>query len=296
MKLFSSKKEEIRSTPPFLIEGDDLMGDLAGKKGTSLFLGKHSIQEVETVLRKRNFYREAKKRNLWPLEYTMDSSNFPPLQRLQIFYQTKQPDNLVVDLKIREGRLRMNNPDVLVQPLPESNYLVLEWLTIQNPLQRFGSNRTPLPGQKSPGMGLGHKVIDLFVYLSRINRNDGILAFPAYLHNALLFSRAFHFLNPDKEAEVRAVRTSFPEVTFKELAWIVHLDCVVEEGKGFYKWKAEEQVYPLSRPIKLYFESSEYRTAIKQSAMTKKFSIDSEKYSRKKEEMLAENLDGNFID
>lgn len=286
MKLFSSKKDDKLSNHSFLIEDNDLLNDLVGKKGTSLFMGKYALNEVEGVLRKRNFYREAQKRSLWPLKYLMDSSNFPPLQRLQIFYKSEDPEHLIVDLKIREGHLRIKNPDVVVHPFPEANYLILEWLTLQNPLQRFVPQRTPLPGQKYPGLGIGHKLMDLFAYLARINGNDGILAFPAYFHNALLFSRGFQFLNPFKEGEMRAVRASFPKVPFKELAWIVYLNCVVEEGRGIYEWKAEEQIHPLSRHLRRYFESAEYKNAVKKAARAKIYTIDWEKFSRTKKAKL----------
>ena len=280
MKLFLPKKDEIKSPKAFFLEEDDLLGDLTEKKGTSLFLGKYAMHEVESVLRKRNFYREAKKRDLWPLMHRMDSSHFPPLQRLLVYYQKEDPDHIIADLKIREGHCRVKDPASLIRPFPDSKFLILEWLTLQNPNMEFARDRSPLPGQKHPGLGLGHKIIDLFIYLARINRNDGILAFPAYFHNALLFSRRFQFLNPDKRGEVQAIRKAFHHVPFKKLAWIVHTNCLIEEGKGTYEWKAEEQVCPISTPLKRYFESHEYKSRLKQVLRDKKFTINWEKFSR----------------
>jgi hypothetical protein len=290
MKLFSSKKENVRNPRPFLLEEEDLLGDLTEKRGTSLFLGKFAMHEVEAVLRRRNFYREAKKRLLWPLKFRMDSSAFPPLQRLQIFYQKEDPDSIVVDLKIREGRLRISDPDVLVSPFPESGYIILEWMTLQNPLKQFAPERTPLPGQKHPGLGLGSKVNDLFIHLARITKNGGLLAFPAYFHNALLFSRGFNFLNPAKAGEVAAVRASLPDVSFKELAWVVYLGCLKDESGNVYEWQAEEQIYPLSQDLKRYFESPAYKKAVREGSEAGRFFVDWDKYLEKKEDYLKNKL------
>ena len=265
-----------------LINEDEILAELTDKSGTRLFLGKYPLNAVLAVIKKRHFFREAQKRKLWPLEFDLDSTEFPPLQRFRIYYRLKDPKNLVVDLKIRENRYKINKKIGFGLPFPEFNFLTLEWLTLQNPLQEFSEEKTPLPGQKYPGLNLGRKVVDLFIYLARLNRNDGILAFPSYLHNALLFSRYFHFVNPEKKAEVMAIRKTFSKLSFKELAWIVHLDCLLVNGKNIYKWTAEEQVYPMNKLLDKYFNSRQYKDKVKSSQKHIVYSIDWETYNRKK--------------
>lgn len=256
-----------------LIDEKDILSDLTGDKGSSLFLGKYAMNEVAAVLKKRNFFREAQKRNLWPLEFDLDSSEYP-LQRLQIFYKAKSPENMIVDLKIKEGAFRPKKSLASKIMLQEYKFLILEWLTLQNPLLSFSAERTPLPGQKYPGLGLGKKVVDIFIYLARITRQDGLLAFPAYFHNALLFTRYFNFISPEKQGEVQAIRKSFPEIPFKQLAWVVHLGCLkYREGKK-YEWKAEEMVYPLNKPWKDYFDSKAYKGKVKESQRILGFEVD----------------------
>lgn len=145
----------------------------------------------------------------------------------------------------------------------------------------FTPEKTSLPGQNHPGLNLGKKVLDIFVYLARITKKDGLLANPAYLHNALLFSRAFHFIDPHKEAEVQAIRKSFHDVSFKELAWIVHLNCLRREKGKIYEWQAEEQIYPLNKSLKDYFDSKSYKESVKKTQKSLSFSIDWECYRRK---------------
>lgn len=279
MKKITSKDGYLSPTSS-MIEEKDIFSDLTEKKGTSLFLGKYSMNEVVAVLRKKNFFKDAQKKELWPLDFELDSSEFP-LQRFQIFYRRKNPENLIVDLKIREGRFRLKNKIASDLLLPEFDFLILDWLTLQNPRQSFSKDRPPLPGQSHPGLSLGKKILDIFVYLARITKKDGLLAFPAYFHNAILFSRAFRFINPEKRGEVLAIRKSFSDISFKNLAWIVYLNCLRWEKNRVYEWKAEEQVYPLNKTLKAYFESKAYKEKVKRSQQNLSFSIDWECYKKK---------------
>ena len=93
-------KVKFQSLEPLSIEDGDIYSELVEKRGSSLFLGKYSIEEINSVLRKRSFYKEAQKRGLFPVQFDLDSSEFPPLQRFRIFFKKAQPENLVVDLRI----------------------------------------------------------------------------------------------------------------------------------------------------------------------------------------------------
>lgn len=281
MKILSSKNRVIREKS-LSIDEHEIFSELAEKSGTSLFLGKYPLNAVLSVLRKRNFFKEAQKRKLWPLEFDLDSSEFPPSQRFRIFHKTKEPENMIVDLKIKESQYRLKEAFGYKIALPPFSFLTLDWLTLQNPLQQFSTEKTPLPGQTRPGLGLGKKVVDLFIYLARLNRNDGILAFPAYFHNALLFSRYFHFINPEKKAEVLTIRKTFPKIPFKELAWIVHLNCMKEKEGKTYEWNAEEQVYPLNKSLTKYFNSRQYKMRFNDAFMKKTFVIDWDCYEKKR--------------
>ena len=279
MKLFSSK-QGTRVQDSLFLEEKDIFSDLEGDKGSCLFLGKYSLQEVSAVLKKRNFFKDARKKGLWPLEFNLDASEYP-VQRYQIFHREKKDESLIVDLKLREGEFQPKEKLSSVVPLPRFNFLILEWLTLQNPLLEFSGDHSPLPGQKHPGLNLGRKVLNLFVYLARLCRVDGLLAYPAYFHNAILFSRNFHFLNPRKQGEVLAVRKTFQDVPFKKLAWIVHGECLREKSSGIYKWEAEEQVYPLKKTLKVYLDSRHYKNEMKESQKKFEFTIDWECYKRK---------------
>jgi hypothetical protein len=274
-------KNSLRTQEAFVLQEEDILSDLTGDKASCLFLGKYALAQVEAVLKKRNFYKDAQKKGLWPLKLDLDCSEFP-LHRLQIYFQKNVPENLVVDLKIKEGSFRPKQKLSSLAPLSSFRFLFLEWLTLQNPLMEFSGDRVPLPGQKHPGLSLGKKVLDIFVYLARISRVDGLLAFPAYFHNALLFGRYFKFLNPQKQAEVLAIQRTFHKVPFKELAWIVHLDCLKNREGEPYKWEAEEQIFPLHKSLKIYLNSREYDKRVKRDLKEFHFTIDWDCYKQKR--------------
>lgn len=272
MKRISSKSGQTLKNNLLLGE-NDIFADLTEKSGSSLFMGKYTIAEVEAALGKRNFYREAQKRNLFPVLFDLSATETPSLQRFRIYHQKKEADQLIVDLKIREGRYLPGDPSSFPFSFEPFRFLILEWLTLQNPKLSFQPGYAPLPGQKKPGLGLGRKVLEQFVYLARLNGNSGLLAFPAYFHNAILFSRRFFFLNPEKEAEVRAISRTFREIGFKKLAWIVHLDALYRADGSVYTWEAEEQICPLHPTLKRYYASSSYRGKVKELAARNVFTV-----------------------
>ena len=237
-----------------LIDEREIFTELADKSGSSLFLGRYSLSEVLAVLDKRSFLKEARKRFLWPLAYKLDASEHP-LQRLQIFLREPGPENLIVDVKIKECEFVPRETLPGLPALPPQKALAFEWLTLQNPLVKFGEQFSPLPGQTRPGLRMRAKILDLFVYLARLIRKDCLLAFPAYFHNAVLFSRYFHFWNPRKEAEVLAVRRAFSHMPFRHLAWAVHLNCLRRPDGSPYEWTAGEQLHSLSRPVEGFLAS-----------------------------------------
>jgi hypothetical protein len=268
---------------PLVGEGE-IFTELHVKRGSSLFLGRYSANEVQAVLNKKGFLKEARKRFLWPLAYELDSSDYP-LQRLQIFLRTPDPENLIVDVKIKECEFVPKETGDGPPALPPQKALAFEWLTLQNPLAKRGEPFAPLPGQTRPGLSMRSKIMDLFVYLGRLTRKDCLLAFPAYFHNGVLFSRYFHFWNPRKEAEVLAIRRTFSHMPFRQLAWVVHLNCLRREDGSVYEWQAEEQLFPFSRPLKDYFDSRRYKEIVRTGLKTFRFTVDKAEFERKSPEI-----------
>src|SRR5512141_430681 len=263
-----------------LVDEGEIFSELHVKQGSSLFLGRYSANEILAVLNKKGFLKEARQRFRRPLTYELDSSDYP-LQRLQIFLREPGPENVIVDVKVKECDFAAKAAAEGLPTLPPQKVLAFEWLTLQNPLAKRGEPFSPLPGQTRPGLSMRSKIMDLFVYLGRLTHKDSLLAFPAYFHNGVLFSRYFHFWNPAKEAEVLAIRRTFSHMPFRQLAWVVHLNCLRRADGTVYEWQAEEQLYPFTRPLKDYFDSRRYKEIVKTGLKTLQFTVDQAEFDRK---------------
>ena len=273
-----SKNNAWGGTP--LIDESEIFGDLTEHRGTTLLLGRYTMAEVLGVLEKKGFFKQARKRGYGPLRFALDSSAYP-LQRFQIFLGRAVPEMLMVDLKIRESAF-----DPRDRGLPESvpgpaRTLNFEWLTLQNPRAEFTDKRGALPGQLHPSLGLSRPILEIFVFLGKRTHKDALLAFPAYCHNAILFSHWFRFIRPEKQGEILAVQRACRGLSIKQLAWIVHLNCLRASDGSIYEWRAEEQMLPLKREWSSYFDSRAYRERVKEADRSLSFSIDREAYERK---------------
>jgi hypothetical protein len=267
---------------PLVGEGE-IFGELAQRRGSSLFLGRFTMAEVQAVLEKKGFLKESRKRGFWPLVYAIDSSAYP-VQRFQIFLREKSPELCMVDLKIREGRFDPRGRALPGFPENILRTLNFEWLTLQNPLAQFTEKRGALPGQQRPGLGMSKRIMDVLGFLGKRMHQDALLAFPAFYHNAVLFSRYFRFVNPEKEGEIQAIRRTFLHMPIKQLAWIVQLNCLRMGDGKVYEWRAEEQMLALRPELKDYFGSRGYRDRVRDVLRTLRFDVDWERFEEKAQE------------
>lgn len=266
-----------------VLKDEEMFSGLGPSRGSLLFLGRYTLKEVMAVLAKKSFFREARKKNLWPIKYRMDSSDYP-VQRLLIYWEEEHPDRMIVDLKIREAEVRFAAPKKHGYRLPPQHCLLFEWLTLQNPRLSFDDRHPPLPGQNKPGLSLSKKILEIFLHLGRLINLDALVAFPAYFHNALLFSRYFQFVDPIKQGEIKAIRKQFSHVPFRQLAWAVYLGCLKDEDGRLYEWQAEEQVVALSEALRNYLESRVYREISRHVEKTAVFSLDWDLFQQKCQE------------
>src|SRR4030065_426868 len=116
-----------------LVDENEIFSELHVKRGSSLFLGRYSVNEVMAVLNKKGFLKEARKRFLWPLAYELDSSEYP-LQRLQIYLREPGPENPIVAGKVKETEVVPKETAEGLPLLPPQQAPPFERLPLQNPL------------------------------------------------------------------------------------------------------------------------------------------------------------------
>ena len=104
------------------LKEEEIFSGLGPTRGSLLFLGRYTLKEVMVILARKGFLREARKRNLWPLSYRLDSSDYP-VQRLLIYWEKEDPDRIIVDLKIKERRTKVLDPEKHGYRLPVQHTL-----------------------------------------------------------------------------------------------------------------------------------------------------------------------------
>jgi len=140
--------------------------------------------------------------------------------------------------------------------------LAVRWLSLQDPRAAFTASRPALPGQTSPGLGVGQR---LFARLSAWAHDwgkDALVNYPAYYHNAVFYSRVFRFLSPRRQGRMDALRRDLAPLSVAEASWAVDEGRVSEAPGGKpLRWRAAEMMAPVGRALTAYFRSPEYAAA-----------------------------------
>ena len=265
----------------FSLSEAELMRQLNEKKGYSLYLGVFTKEEVEKVLRRSHISQGLAEKGFTDLLLDINTDD-PHRHILRVYFGKKDKAHLLIEIILSESVFR---PKIMYLPsfkYGTYNMMVIEWLILQNPLAQFKKERPQLPDQQYPGLGIARQVGDMLVKVATYLHKDGILNFPQYYHNAVIYSELFKFYNPYMQGILKALEQSLSKYTFADAAYAVSLGCVknLKDGEAF-KWKAEELILPLSRDLKRYFESKEYQNILNNTTKEQAFDIDWASYRTK---------------
>ncbi len=255
--------------------GNDDIFSLEERK-ENLFLGRYTISQVYFILERKGFIDFAKNKGLYPILFDLSWKD-AFTQNLRIYFKEKDENHRIVDLILKEQTFPFEFHGA---SLKEFRFLFIEWLSVQNPTTNFTKGRPKLPGQTYPGLGLGDRLWSIFELLVRFLQIDGVTIMPKFLHNAIMYRRLFHFLNPAKEGEVNGILRDIGNYHLAILAWASYHGCIFEEEKRF-EWMAEPEIFPQNRALKNYFSSSQYKENVKKEMGKRKFSIDLDCLKRK---------------
>ncbi|MEJ2052219.1 MAG: hypothetical protein P8Y60_20700, partial [Calditrichota bacterium] len=126
-------------------------------------------------------------------------------QMLRLYFESIQPDHLLGEIVVRKAKYTSRENRLLPARFYPLEMIQIEWLILQNPTRTFSEDRPPLPGQESPGLGIGKQVLELLYLMAKHQGTQGLLIVPHYYHTALIFSREFHFINPEYQALLNRV-------------------------------------------------------------------------------------------
>ncbi len=258
----------------FSLSETELMRQLNEKKGYSLYLGVFTKEEVDKVLRRSHISQILNEKGFTNLLLDLNTDD-PHRHILRVYFDKKDKSHLLIEIILSESIFR---PKIMYLPsfkYGTYNMMVIEWLILQNPLSRFTTEKPQLPDQQYPGLGIARQVADMLIKVAAYLRKDGILNFPQYYHNAVIYSELFKFYNPYMHGVLKALEQSLSKYTLADAAYAVAGGCVKNLKDGeYFKWKAEELILPLSRDLKSYFESKEYSTILTNTMKEYSFDID----------------------
>lgn len=250
------------------------------KRSTHFFLGFYSKAGVKFALEKYGVFEELKKRGFRDINLEINISD-PFQQRLSFYQKEKSKKNLIIEIVLKRKHF------TTYPPFPSNIYgrsfefLCVEWMAMQDPGTIFTSDRPRLPGQEYPGLRLGRLAAELLTISCKRLRLAGILNVPEYFHNAQMYSKTFHFLNPEFEGKRIAIQNLLKDYQLADISWAIDLGCIRENGVPF-KWFTSELIMPLDKDLQNYFSSSEYQKTINESKKKYKFSIDDKCWEKKK--------------
>jgi hypothetical protein len=165
-------------------------------------------------------------------------------------------------------------------------FLHIEWLMMQNPYKAFRKDKPPLPGQNAPGLGIGMHMLHILINLAKRSNTHGIINSPNYLHTALFFSRAFHFIDPRVEAFILNVKSDLlPHYSYYTLSWADEYGALQHSrNHRSVSWRPATMIAPISHKAKSYFYSRNYRKAVRKYRKRTRLIVNMRRYKKKLKE------------
>jgi hypothetical protein len=250
------------------------------KRGTPFFLGFYSKSGLKLALKKYGVFEELKKRGFRDVQLEINT-NEPFQQRLSFYQKEKNKKNVLIEVVLKRKHLTTYSPFPSNIHGRSFEFLCVEWLAMQDPRAKFTMDRPRLPGQEYPGLRSGRLAAELLALSCKRLRLAGILNVPEFFHNAQMYSKTFHFLNPEFEGKRIAIQNLLETYRLADVSWAIDLECIKENDKPF-KWFVSEHIMPLDRDLQNYFSSLQYQKAVKEAAKKYNYALDTRCWEKKK--------------
>jgi hypothetical protein len=180
-------------------------------------------------------------------------------------------------------------------PLNGKTYLglTIDWLCVQNLLGSFSKDRPQLPGQKYPGLGFSSIVVELLMIICWRLNLAGLINIPEFYHNAVFYSKIFHYLDPLDQAKFLALNRTFSKYPLDKVSWAIDWGCVTDLNENQpFTWFVKRQVVPLEKDIKQMYQSKDYRDFVNSKANSYRYILDENKYEEMKNKNRINNPGG----
>ncbi|TGN02881.1 histone deacetylase [Leptospira dzoumogneensis] len=224
-------------------------------------LTKESVWELFEIT---GVLAELKKRGYDSFQLDLSGSD-DTYQKLILTYQNEILVHL--RLSIQEYRIRLNDYFF------KEKYLVVNWLQTRHPKQVGRDSARLYPGQDVPGLGIFTEMADLIGFLIISLRLNGAVIRPEYFHDAVLFSRKFHFLEADSKALYQALRTAFPKHSIRAISTLLQHGKIVDAKRGVIEWKPIEMIFFLEKSLNFFVFNRKFEKKVSKILSTYKLSL-----------------------
>lgn len=282
------KKKEKQNNELVHIDLGESFEILTGHGGVKkLFLQRFNRDELWRMSEKIGLVSHLKKKGFDNiiLDIEVDENR---INYFNIYMKEKRPENRLLDVRLSEmtfipGNKYYNETDTIA-PFDMIN---IEWITARNPYAGFSKKRPQLPGQSSPGLGILKYCFRMIYLMASEIFKDGFMDVPDHMHGAIMYSSDFKFFDPVHEAILRAVMRDLKKYSIADITWGILTSTVIEKYSGVPQvYEPCEQIHPVSRRMKKYFNSDAYKKTFKKYYNRKRYYMDYNEMVRRRDDIL----------
>jgi hypothetical protein len=274
--------QQFQSSHDFSLTDSDIVSNGVFNHKKHLFLGVYSPAVIEGMFARYKVKEYFEKKGIFNISWHLNM-NDPYVHRFVLLSENDGVKHKLIELVLQRKNLKL--------PLEKGEFINLEflhveWLMMQNPYKKFDRNRPPLPGQKAPGLGVGIHMLQILFHLAKKTNTHGLINSPNYLHTAIFFSRAFHFLDPKVEAFMQVIKyQKLPHYNHYTLSWADEYGALQHKrNMRSINWRPSTMIAPISQEAKRYFYSKEYRSQVRKSRQKLKITVNMKKLTKKLKE------------
>ncbi len=223
----------------FGITEQDLLGALGTTPRETRFLGYYSRHGLELALERLGLLARLRARGFALPTVDLGDLDNPAGQTIRIFGDPEKTE-LLAELRARRDQ----------RTVPGMAMLRIEWLLLQNPRERFGPGRRPLPGQKHPGLGMLRDAAAMLILVCDRLGLDGVLFVPSHYHLAAQAGEVLAFLDPVDAARFDAFRAAVEGLPLPEATRAVAEGRVIDRSTGeTAPWVPAPMALPVSERL-----------------------------------------------
>lgn len=264
-----------------LIDPEDVLDQLLDRKGPTLYMGIWDEARIRQEFDRHGIWKRLHALGYQRAELRLDTRDAYE-HRLSVVDPEAAPEIPLIEVVLHRTNIpRRRLPAGL--DVPSLRTMLVEWMLLQNPRAQFTNEKSRLPGQRYPGLGLSREMFLFLFHLACELEVNALTVTPGHYHNAVIFSRRLHYLRPESEARLRCYVRDLGDQSLAKVSWAFELGCVreIETGKHV-RWFVDWQAVATDEVLRNFFESKDYESPIAAFVGNHHYRIDENLFEQKK--------------